>query len=185
MDILTLIHQAVLYLHLVAFAISISAVLREDIAVRRARRIDVRRLTATARTLTMTLGALWITGAVLLGFDPGLDLHALAAHPKAMAKLLVVSALTANGLALHVLALPMLRSTGAAGRGRLILPVILGAISTVSWLYASFIGVSRLIAPAMGLPDFMALYGVLLIGSVAVALVFVRPRVARWLAPAR
>jgi hypothetical protein len=185
MDALTLIHQAVLYLHLVAFAISISTVLREDIAVLRARRIDVQRLAGTARTLTMTLAALWVTGAVLLGFDLGLDLHALAAHPKAMAKLLVVSALSANGLALHVLALPMLRSASAAGRGRLTLPVILGAVSTMSWLYAAFIGASRLIAPAMSLPDFMAPYGVLLIGSVAVALVFVRPRFARWLAPAR
>jgi hypothetical protein len=58
MDTLTLIHQAVLYLHLVAFAISISTVLREDIAVLRARRIDVQRLAGTARTLTMTLAGL-------------------------------------------------------------------------------------------------------------------------------
>jgi hypothetical protein len=35
----------------------------------------------------------------------------------------------------------------------------LGAISTVSWLYASFIGVSRLIAPLMSFTKFIALYG--------------------------
>jgi hypothetical protein len=43
-------------------------------------------------------------------------------------------------------------------------------------------GVSRVIAPAMSLVDFMALYLALLAMSIAAAMVFVRPRVARWLA---
>ena len=61
------------------------------------------------------------------------------------------------------------------------MPVVLGAISTVSWLYASFIGVSRSIAPLMSFEDFVSIYGVLLTVAIVVALVVVRPRVERLL----
>jgi hypothetical protein len=95
---------------------------------------------------------------------------------------LVVSALTANGVALHTLAFPMLRDAQEGREANAVLPVVLGATSSASWLYASFMGVSRVIAPAMSLGDFMALYLALLGMSIAAAMVFVRPRVARWLA---
>jgi hypothetical protein len=60
-------------------------------------------------------------------------------------------------------------------------PVVLGAISTASWLYATFLGVARLIAPSMSFTAFIALYGVALTVGIAVALVYVRPRVERLL----
>jgi hypothetical protein len=55
---------------------------------------------------------------------------------------------------------------------------ILGAVSTSSWLYASFVGVARHIAPHFDLTTFLALYGVAVAGALAVAWVFVRSRVA-------
>jgi hypothetical protein len=179
MDTLTLIRQGLLFVHAVTFAIALSAVLREDVALIKARRIDPHRLADTARTLTSSLIALWVTGLTLVALDVGLDLPTLIASPKLAAKLFVVSALTANGLALHTLAFPMLRRPQTQTRLRLFVPVVLGAISTVSWLYASFIGVARLIAPSMSFTEFIALYGALLTGAIAVALLFVRPRVAR------
>ena len=181
MDIKTLIHQAVLFAHLVAFAIAFSAVLREDMALLKARSIDLQALADTARTLTSALIALWLTGLALMAFDLGLNPHSLIVSPKLAAKLVVVFALSANGLALHTLAFPRLRSARAERRGAATVPVVLGAISSASWLCASFIGVSRLVAPAMHFSDFMLLYAVLLVGAIGVALVFVRPRVARWL----
>ena len=180
MEPFTLIHQGVLFLHLTAFALAFSAVVREDIALLRAKRIDFGRLAVTARWLSAALVALWVTGLGLLAFDVGLDASRLLASPKPLAKVLVVSALSANGLALHVIAFPALREAGTAGRaGRTALAVMLGAISTASWLCASFIGVSRLIAESMRLRDFIALYSALLIGAITTALVFVRPRLAR------
>jgi hypothetical protein len=73
----------------------------------------------------------------------------------------------------------MLRDAHEGREATAVLPVVLGATSSASWLYASFMGV---IAPAMSLVDFMALYLALLAMSIAAAMVFVRPRVARWLA---
>jgi hypothetical protein len=181
MDAFTLLRQAVLFAHTVAFAVALSAVLREDFAFLRARCIDPRRLADTARTLVYALGVLWVTGLALMGFDVGVDGRALVASPKLAAKLTVVMALTANGFALHALAFPILRGQRMPDRFGLCIPVVLGAISTASWLYASFIGVSRWIAPVMSFTDFMALYGLLLIAAVAVAILFVRPRVERLL----
>jgi hypothetical protein len=169
---LTLVHQGVLYLHLVAFAIAFAAVAREDLAVLRTRRIDLPRLAATARVLVGALALLWLSGAALLWIDVGPDLQAVLESPKRLAKILVVSALTANGLALHWLAFPMLREARGSG---VRVPVALGAVSSVSWAYASFVGVARVVAPAWQLGDFMALYGALLVASVGGALVFVRP----------
>ena len=190
MDSLTWLHQGVLFMHLVAFAIAFSAVLREDLFLLRARGIDLDRLVSTARTLTAALAVLWLTGLGLVAFDIGLDPHALLASAKASAKVVVVAALTANGIALHALAFPVLRGSAgpsdcAGDRVRATVPVILGAVSTASWLQASFIGVSRLVAPAMSFSDYMALYGLLVAGAVACALVFVRPRVERLLIAAR
>lgn len=179
-----LIHQLVLFAHLIVFAVAFSAVLREDLWMLKARCIDVQRLARTATTLTCALIALWATGLGLMVFDLGWDARALFAHPKPAAKLVVVLALTANGLALHTLAFPRLRGGRSQARGAATVPVVLGAISSASWLGASFIGVSRLIAPAMRFSDFMALYTVLLVGAIGVALVFVRPRVARLLGAA-
>jgi hypothetical protein len=179
MDILPFAHQGVLFAHLVSFAIALSAVLREDLALISAQHIDLGRLAGTARVIRFALGALWITGLGLVAFDVGADVSAFVVSPKLAAKLAVVSTLTANGLALHLIAFPMLRRRGSGDQARLVVPVVLGAISTVSWLYASFVGAARLIAPAISFAGFMAVYAVLLASAIAVALVFVSPRVAR------
>jgi hypothetical protein len=179
MNSLALIHQGVLFVHVAAFAIAFSAVVREDLALVKAQQIDMQRLAITAQTLTGALIVLWLTGLALIGFAIGIDPDALIARPKLLAKLLVVIALTANGFALHAFAFPRLVWPGIQERPSLVVPVVLGAISTASWLYASFIGVARVIAPSMSLQDFMTWYAALLIVAITVGLVFVRPRVSR------
>lgn len=179
MDALTLLRQAVLFAHAVSFAIALAAVLREDIALLKARHLDTQRLADTARTVTSALIALWVTGLALVLLDAGFDAQTLIPSSKLAAKVFVVTALTANGIALHTLAFPVMGQQHLSNRHVLIVPVVLGAVSTASWLYASFIGVSRSIAPFMSFSNFIALYGVLLAAAIAVGLVFVLPRVQR------
>jgi hypothetical protein len=179
MNSFALIHQGVLFIHVASFAIAFSAVVREDIAMVKAQKLDMQRLSDTAQTLTGALIVLWLTGLALIGFAIGIDSDALMARPKLLAKLLVVIALTANGVALHAFAFPSLGRTSVQGRPNVVVPVVLGAISTASWLYASFIGVARVIAPSMSLQSFMAGYAALLVIAIAVGLVFVRPRMSR------
>lgn len=176
MDANTLLHQGVLYGHVTAFAVAFSAVLREDLALLRARGLDLARLSRTARTLSLALAVLWLTGLGLLAFEFGTDLDRLVATPKPVAKLLVVTALTCNGLALHTWAFPGLR---AGDRSTARLAVILGATSSVSWVYAAFMGVARIVAPSMSLADFMTVYVALLLAAIVGALLFIRPHLLR------
>jgi hypothetical protein len=175
MDSLPWLRQCVLFAHLVAFAVALGAVLREDMELLARRRVDVRRLARAARTLTMALAVLWATGLALVGLDIGFDPSAVAAAPKLAAKLAVVAILTANGVALHALAFPMLTRRDP----RLALPLLLGAVSTASWLYASFVGVSRLVAPRLSFADYMAMYALVLALAGAVALVVIGPLMRR------
>lgn len=94
-------------MHVLAFAIV--AVLREDMALLTARRIDTMRLADTERLLTRLIALLWLSGLALIVLDIGFDAAALLAKPKLAAKLTVVSLLTINGLLLHRIAFPLLK----------------------------------------------------------------------------
>lgn len=169
--------QAVLAAHTLVFAIALSAVLREDLRLLRTRHVDVRSIQRTGLTLTRALVALWVTGLWLVAMQVGLDAGAVLDSPKLAAKFLVVSALTANGLALHWLAFPRLAAPTPTSLSSLpLMPVVLGGISTASWLGASFIGVSRVVAPSMRLADYLWLYAALVAGGIATAVLMVR----RW-----
>lgn len=184
MEMRTWLHQAVLFVHLVTFAIAMATVLRADLGLLRARRFDAARLAAAARVLGVALWVLWLSGAALLAFDQGPDPTAWLHGAKPTAKLLVVTALTANGLALHAVVFPHLRRRdprAPRAAGSATLPAVLGAVSTTSWLFASFIGSSRIVAPSMSLKDFLGLYAVALGVAIVVAVVFVRRHVQRLL----
>jgi hypothetical protein len=175
MDPLLLMRQAALFAHTVSFAVALGAVLREDLALLRLRQVHVARLAATARVLTGALAVLWVSGLALVALTVGTDLQALLANPKLVAKLLVVSALTLNGLAIHRLAFPMLQQPHGASAA---LPLMLGAFSTASWLVAAFIGVSRPLAASLHLSHYLALYGAALLVALAVAFLYLRPRIS-------
>ena len=181
MDVVTVTRQVVLFLHTVSFAIALATVLKEDLALARASRINAHRLGDAARTVTFALISLWVTGLALVAFEVGFDISQLVGDTKLAAKVFVVVALTANGIALHTVAFPILVGRKTRARFGVAMPVVLGAISTASWLYASFIGVSRSMAPMMTFTDYMALYGMSLILAIVIALTFVRPRVERLL----
>lgn len=174
--------QLVLFAHTLAFAFAIVAVLREDLALLRARKINAGQLRETAHHVVSLLGLLWISGLALLVLDTGFNLYDLPNKPKIAAKLTVVSLLTLNGLALHAVAFPLLTRPVREVRWAATVCVLLGAVSTVSWLYASFIGVARLIAPAMSFGGFVAIYVGLLALACWVGDKWVRPQLSRMMA---
>lgn len=179
----TTVRQLLLFAHTLAFAFAIVAVIQEDWALLRARRIDADRLGATGRKVARLLLLLWTTGVALILLDQGLSWDSLMTKSKLAAKLTVVSFLTVNGLVLHWLVFPMLtqpqRRRGAALDVCAGVCACVGAISSVTWLFASFLGVARLIAPSMTYGGFLGLYGLSLVVGVVVALMFVRPQIER------
>jgi hypothetical protein len=132
----------------------------------------------------IALLALWATGLGLIALDTGFDPVAIAAKPKLVTKLIVVTVLTGNGLLLHRFAFPALSGRAFGSTASLSLIAALGAISTVSWLYAAFVGSARLIAGMMNLEAFLALYGIGLVTGIAVAVIAVVPLLRARLAAA-
>lgn len=155
--------QALLYVHLFAFAIAIAQVIRLDLAWLRTRDLGTSGFDAAVRIIMVSLAVLWVTGLALIGLSVGFDRQALAERPKLVAKLIVVSVLTVNGIALHALALPRL------DRGRPLLAWTLGAVSSVSWTAAALIGAARHVAPVLTLTDYLAVYGTALVAALTCA----------------
>ena len=180
MSAVVLVRQLLLFLHLLMFALALMVVLRADLAIFRGRLVQAE-LPREARIVALSLLGLWLTGLALIGLDSGFHPDVLASQPKLLCKLTVVSLLSLNGLGLHWLALPVLQAGAGRHRGALWPCAALGAISTVSWLYASFVGSARLIAPWMDYPSFLAGYGLALCLGLLVSLTWVLPRLRRML----
>ncbi len=158
MDRFVWLNQAVLFVHLIAFALTVSAVLREDLRWLLNHRINTTRLRSTMRTVTRGLLVLWVTGLALWAFAAAANLEPWGLTTKLSAKLVVVSLLTLNGLALHRWVFPRLPATGEKGWLARPLPLLLGAFSSASWVYASFVGVARPLSGELSFVGFMALY---------------------------
>ncbi|WP_148219220.1 hypothetical protein [Azospirillum sp. B510] len=173
--------QIFLFAHLVAFAFSFVTVIRGDWAMLRGDYFAGRRdLGEDAKQIAWLLAILWLSGLGLIALGPGLSVQALTGSPKILAKLTVVFVLTGNGLLLHNIAFPAL-----SGERRALPPVmlslclVLGAVSTTSWLFAGLIGAARVVAPLLNYQHYMAAYtGAMAIG-VLVALFAVRPLMLR------
>jgi hypothetical protein len=179
MDTTTIVHQALLYAHIIFFALAMATILREDCRLLFSRRIDPAAIWSTAETIKWLLLALWISGLLMIGIDIGLDGSALLGKPKLMAKLTVVAVLTLNGALLHFVAFPILTKPRRNPRLAARLAATLGAVSTTSWLYASFLGVARLVAPYISLKAFLGMYVLALVSAATIAVVLVSGRLER------
>lgn len=183
--VFTFVRQGLLFLHLLLFAYAIVQVLSADFDLIRAKPLDTATLMILEKRVGIVLIGLWLTGAGLVVLEVKGDLALLIGQPKLAAKLLVVAVLTLNGLALHWLAFPRIRAPRENPRRCAVICSVLGSISTVSWLYAAFIGSARLLAPFMTLEMFIALYLAVAATGVMIALTLVRPRVERLISERR
>jgi hypothetical protein len=179
MELSLIMRQALVFGHIVFFAMALGAIITEDLRLL-SNRLDTDALHSTARAIKWLLAALWVTGVPMVMMDVGTDVVLLISKPKLLTKICVVCLLTANGVLLHSVVFPMLK-TPRSPRLTATLASLLGAISTASWLYASFVGAARYVGPHLTLRDFVALYALALLGAVMIALLFVRRRLARML----
>jgi hypothetical protein len=108
--------------------------------------------------------------------DIGTDVSVLLGKPKLLAKLIVVGALTLNGILLHLVAFPMVTGKPQNPNKAATIAATLGAVSITSWLYASFVGVARIVAPYFSLHDFVMLYLLALVIALSFAILVVRNR---------
>mgnify|MGYP003428646003 CR=1 FL=1 len=184
MSALSVLQQALLFVHVIVFAMTLAAVLREDLRLVQTRRIDANRLHHTARAVSIGLSALWASGLVLVVIDAASSAGPWLPSAKLQAKLIVVTVLTVNGWALHAWVFPRLAGEAVRIDWRLWPAAALGAISSASWVTASFVGVARVISPWLSLAGFMALYGAVVAVCVGLAWIMLHaPRAIQFAHP--
>jgi hypothetical protein len=176
MEITVIARQALLYGHIIVFALALATIIKEDMQLLRAKRVDTPSLHATAKLVKWLLLALWITGVPMVMMDIGTDVSLLLGKPRLLTKLIVVGVLTLNGILLHFVAFPMVTGKPQNPNRAATIAATLGAVSTASWLYASFVAVSRIVAPYFSLYDFVMLYLLALVIAVSFAILVVRNR---------
>ncbi|CAM3833686.1 hypothetical protein [Paracidovorax anthurii] len=112
------------------------------------RRISTQQQQDLLRTKSMMTAALWVlwgTGAlfVYLGYTHNPD---YVMNEKLWMKVLTVSALTLNGMLMHRFAFPHMMREGIFLEfplKRILTLTLFATVSSVSWLYASFLGIAR------------------------------------------
>ncbi|MPZ45857.1 MAG: hypothetical protein GEV05_21215 [Betaproteobacteria bacterium] len=182
MQTFAVVRLLLVFIHVMAFALALGCVLREDAKLLSSRPIDPESLRSAARLVRFALIVLWASGTALLVLDTGGVLSRIADNPKMLAKLTVVCVLTVNGVALHWLAFPALLGETRHGGYSATLASALGAISAASWLAATLLGIVRAHAKGFDYADFMLGYAGMAAIALAFALLVVRPHVVRKLA---
>ena len=130
------------YLHLLCCTFALALVLSADWQIARGT-MSARSLRQTAHKASAMLGLLWCTGILLVIKDTGLDVTVLEQMSKLQLKLVVVMALTINGLLLHFVSFPLVVKRRNLTLFESLLISVTGAISTSHWLFAAFIGIAR------------------------------------------
>lgn len=141
---------AVVFIHLIAMALAVGKILEFDVRFLLHARAPLTRsmlesLQLTKTVVTACLGVLWITGLALVG-QGYLESPQYLDNQKLWVKAFVVLCLTVNGWALHHWAFPLLQGpTPFLGLPTLQIAGLaaLASASSVSWMYASFLGIAR------------------------------------------
>lgn len=141
----------IVYAHLLSACVAVGILLMQDLALAKTRGSAlsanaIRDLTKSAEIMFIALVLLWLSGLtlVLLGYLENPQQYLM--NEKLWAKFTVVAVLTLNGIALHYFSFPRVTSRkGLLGLPTFeqILVVLTGALSSVSWLFACYLGIAR------------------------------------------
>ena len=167
----------IVYAHLLAACVAIGILLIQDLALAKSKgsplsATAIKDLTKSAEIMFIALIMLWISGLslVLIGYLDNPEQYLM--NEKLWAKFTVVSVLTLNGIALHYFSFPRVTSRkGLLGLPTFeqILVTLTGALSSVSWLFACYLGIARPWNYTVDYSFVMFIYSGLLIGAFIVA----------------
>ncbi len=167
-----MLKNLLVFTHLIAMAVAVGKILECDLRLllRSGEPLgaqDLQALAQTERQVGLALVLLWLSGLTLVGLGQ-LQSASYLENQKLWAKALIVLALTFNGLALHRWAFPAMRR----GQALLALPSrqlaglsLMASTSTVSWLYACFLGIARNWNHQASLSFALTVYALLLLAA--------------------
>lgn len=167
----------VVYAHLLAACVSIGSLLLQDLALWRSRhrvltQDEISALRNTANIVFMALVVLWVTGITLVTIGYFENPQEYFSNQKIWAKLSVVVILSLNGVLLHFYSFPKV----VGNKAILELPSVdqkligcSGALSTVSWLFACYLGIARNWNYSLDYASIMLVYAGLVVTGFIVA----------------
>lgn len=167
----------IVYAHLLAACVAIGILLLQDLALAKTLgkplgKNAIQQLMKSADIMFAALVALWISGLTLVVIGYLDDPQRYLFNEKLWAKFTVVSVLTLNGIVLHFFSFP--RVIAPSGLFELsafdqIAVFMTGALSSVSWLFACYLGIARPWNHTVDYHFVMSIYGALLFGAFFVA----------------
>lgn len=176
-----MLKMLVVYVHLLSTCLALGSIGWADWRLWRNRHRaptldEIAGIAVTQTVVTIALAVLWGTGVLLVLLGYLAEPQSYLTNEKLWAKVSVVVILTVNGVLLHRVAFPKLTAGVAfirmAERERLGLGV-LGAVSSVSWMFASFLGIARPWNYTLSYPQVMMVYlavlGAALLGVIGIA----------------
>ncbi len=150
---------AIQYLHLLAAAISVGAIVFVDIIfVRKTRKIRryIDLVKMCSKTIIVCLCLLWLTGGLMIALEP-----ALLDNQKVWGKVLVVFVVTVNGFAIEKLVIPYI-SDANNNYNKVSLERLLAlfsvTLSLVGWLMALFLGMAEFPNNSVAFTDIMIVF---------------------------
>ncbi|GKS95886.1 hypothetical protein [Acidovorax sp. SUPP2825] len=188
-----LLKNALVFVHLLAMAVAVGKMLEYDFRFLRSvhRPISAQQwenLLHTKRTMTVALGVLWLTGLGFLYVGQA-QYPGYLANEKLWMKVLTVCVLTLNGMLMHHFAFPHMQQGTVFLQwplGRVLLLTGFATVSSISWLYASFLGIARSWNDTVAFEHALGVYVALLLlaaAGTARPMAFLHHRHARGIQP--
>ncbi|WP_311223859.1 MULTISPECIES: hypothetical protein [unclassified Acidovorax] len=167
---------AILFAHLIAMAVAVGKILEFDTKFLFQARAPMTSegivsLKWTQAVVSASLAVLWATGAMLVVLG-SMESPDYLNNQKLWVKVGIVACLTFNGWVMHRWAFPMLQGDTAfldLPKAHMLGLTALATASSVSWLYASFLGIARSWNHSVPYLVPAAVYAVLLLGGWAAA----------------
>lgn len=172
----------IVYIHLLAACVAIGVLLIQDVAIMRSKGAPLNtdaanELIRSARIVSVALLCLWSSGILLFATGYIENPQQYITNQKLWSKFAVVSILTINGLFLHFYSFPKVISiNGLLGFGLVeqVLVTLSGAVSSVSWLFACYLGVARPWNNTVEFSFIMSVYLAFLIPAIFFSFEFLR-----------
>lgn len=173
-----LLKTLLVYTHLLATAFALVELLKFDLRqLRNLNRpltaVDMEQLTRARKIATLALVILWITGLGLVVIGVVTEPGKYLSNQKLWMKLFTVSLLTFNGVLMHgfgfVRLKPGLVFSEMPRTWQWVL-LGMGVLSTVSWLFAAFLGIARAWNYTASFEQLLIVYGWLLVGGFIAAM---------------
>lgn len=176
-----MLKSLIVFAHLITVCMALGSVFVMDIKLllwrkHKPNKIQLQRMEETQSIANYALIGLWITGAVIILYGYNLEGMKYVLNEKLWAKIFVVFVLTTNGFFLHKIAFPKLKHHALVDipQPMLAIVMVMGAISSISWLFAAYLGIARHWSYSMPILNILVIYACLIITACIGAIVISR-----------